>query len=148
MEAISKRKSYEGTLVELIESSGFRGWHEFNEDSSVGNVEKQEEVQEEGELVAVSARALWKKSWKRREEEEEEDGFRSLSLFFHFGPLFFRPFIASSYLSLFLSLHRPRVFPIRVVSPAPTTSLWTFFYDFLILVKGHVEGARLKDKRT
>lgn len=28
-----KRKSYEGTLVELIESSGFRGWHEFNEDS-------------------------------------------------------------------------------------------------------------------
>lgn len=28
-----KRKSYEGTLVDLIESSGFRGWHEFNEDS-------------------------------------------------------------------------------------------------------------------
>lgn len=25
VEAISKRKSYEGTLVELIESSGFRG---------------------------------------------------------------------------------------------------------------------------
>lgn len=28
-----KRKSYERTLIELIESSGFRGWHEFNEDS-------------------------------------------------------------------------------------------------------------------
>lgn len=109
MEAISKRKSYEGTLVELIESSGFRGWHEFNEDSSVGNVEKQEEVQEEGELVAVSARALWKKSWKRREEEEEEDGFRSLSLFFHFGPLFFAP-LSPLVISLSFSLYTVRVF--------------------------------------
>lgn len=69
-------------------------------------MEKQEEVQEEGELVAVSARALWKKSWKRREEEEEEDGFRSLSLFFHFGPLFFAP-LSPLVISLSLSLSTP-----------------------------------------
>lgn len=82
---------------------------------------------------------LWKKSWKRR-----EDGFRFLSLFFHFGPLFFAP-LSLPVISLSLSLYRPCFF---CVPPAPSTSLWTFFYDFLIPVKVHTEGAKLKDKRT
>lgn len=83
---------------------------------------------------------LWKKSWKRREGKTVLD-------FFHFS-FTFAPFFSPLYrpqLSVSLSLYRPCFF---CVSPAPSTSLWTFFYDFLIPVKVHTEGAKLKDKRT
>lgn len=93
-----------------------------------------------GWIVTVSSRALEEKLEKTR----REDGFRFLSLFFHFGPLFFAP-LSPPVISLSLSLYRPCFF---CVPPAPSTSLWTFFYDFLIPVKVHTEGAKLKDKRT
>lgn len=93
-----------------------------------------------GWIVTVSARALEEKLEKTR----REDDFRFLSLFFHFGPLFFAP-LSPPVISLSLSLYRPCFF---CVPPAPSTSLWTFFYDFLIPVKVHTEGAKLKDKRT
>lgn len=83
---------------------------------------------------------LWKKSWKRREGKTVLDFFHfSFTLAPFFSPLY-RP-----QLSLSLSLYRPCFF---CVPPAPSTSLWTFFYDFLIPVKVHTEGAKLKDKRT
>lgn len=83
---------------------------------------------------------LWKKSWKRREGKTVLD-------FFHFS-FTLAPFFLPLYrpqLSVSLSLYRPCFF---CVPPAPSTSLWTFFYDFLIPVKVHTEGAKLKDKRT
>lgn len=83
---------------------------------------------------------LWKKSWKRREGKTVLDFFHfSFTLSPFFSPLY-RP-----QLSVSLSLYRPCFF---CVPPAPSTSLWTFFYDFLIPVKVHTEGAKLKDKRT
>lgn len=83
---------------------------------------------------------LWKKSWKRREGKTVLDFFHfSFTLAPFFSPLY-RP-----QLSVSLSLYRPCFF---CVPPAPSTSLWTFFYDFLIPVKVHTEGAKLKDKRT
>lgn len=79
---------------------------------------------------------------EKLEKTGREDGFRFLSLFFHFDPPFFfaplsPPVISPSSLACFFR-----------VAPAPSTSLWTFFYDFLIPVKVHMEGAKLKDKRT
>ena len=91
-------------------------------------------------IVTVSSRALEEKLEKTR----REDGFRFLSLFFHFGPLFFAP-LSPPVIYLSLSLYHPCFF---CVPPAPSTSLWTFFYDFLIPVKVHTKGAKLKDKRT
>ena len=79
---------------------------------------------------------------EKLEKTGRENGFRFLSLFFHFDPPFFfaplsPPVISPSSLACFFR-----------VAPAPSTSLWTFFYDFLIPVKVHMEGAKLKDKRT
>lgn len=76
---------------------------------------------------------------EKLEKTGREDGFRFLSLFFHFDPPFFfaplsPPVISPSSLACFFR-----------VAPAPSTSLWTFF---LIPVKVHMEGAKLKDKRT
>lgn len=52
-----------------------------------------------GWIITVSSRALEEKLEKTR----REDGFRFLSLFFHFGPLFFAP-LSPPVISLSLSL--------------------------------------------